>query len=65
METIDQFIKRLQAISEDKRKLPLVIACPNGLLVSPKIKMVMKDDLPFNEVEKMIITYQNKGYESN
>ena len=57
METIDQFIKRLQAISEDKRKLPLVIACPNGLLVEPKIKMVMKDNLPFNGVEKMIITY--------
>jgi hypothetical protein len=57
MKTIDQFIKELQAISEDKRKLPLIIACPNGLLVSPKIKMVMKDDLPFNEVEKMIITY--------
>jgi hypothetical protein len=57
METIDQFIKRLQAISEDKRKLPLVIACPNGLLVSPKIKMVMKDNMPFEEVVKMIITY--------
>ena len=57
METVDQFIKRLQAISEDKRKLPLVIVCPNGLLVKPEIKMVMKDDLPFGEVEKMIITY--------
>jgi hypothetical protein len=54
---IDDFIKKLQAVSEDKRKLPLVIVCPNGLQVEPKIKMVMKDDLIFGEVEKIVITY--------
>ena len=37
--TIDTFIKELQSISEEKRKLPLLITCPNGLQVSPSIKM--------------------------
>jgi len=32
MKTIDDFIKELQLISEEKRKLPLVIECPNGQL---------------------------------
>lgn len=37
--TIDNFIKELQSISADKRKMPLIIQCPNGLEVKPKIKM--------------------------
>ena len=40
MKTIDDFIKELQRISEDKRKLPLVIQCPNGELTYPSIKMM-------------------------
>jgi hypothetical protein len=40
MKTIDDLIKELQRISEDKRKLPLVIQCPNGELTSPSIKMM-------------------------
>jgi hypothetical protein len=55
--TTDDFIKKLQSISKDKRKLPLVIACPNGLQVSPEIKMLKKDGDLWGEVEKMIITY--------
>lgn len=60
METIDSFIKKLQAISKDKRKLPLVIVCPNGLEVSPKIKMKFENygsPLLGDKLEKMIITY--------
>lgn len=57
--TINQFIKELQAISPDKRELPLVIDCPNGLEVYPEIKM--RWDEPYKMFEKapdkMVITY--------
>ena len=62
MKTIDDFIKELQRISEDKRKLPLVIQCPNGELTSPSIKMVW--DNPFETLtlekgpDKMIIDWK-------
>lgn len=58
--TIDDFIKQLQAISEDKRKLPLVIDCPNGLEVYPEIKMRwdnQMDILSGKMPDKMVITY--------
>jgi hypothetical protein len=57
---IDDFIKELQRISENKRKLPLVITCENGLQVKPQIKMQWKDDNMFaegNEIVRMVITY--------
>ena len=60
MITINDFIKRLEQISPDKRKLPLVIDCPNGLEVSPSIKMRFKDGIMFTEeaeVESMVITW--------
>jgi hypothetical protein len=61
MKTIDDFIKELQRISEDKRKLPLVIQCPNGELTSPSIKMMW--DEPFRilegEPDKMIISWRD------
>ena len=61
MKTIDDFIKDLQLISEDKRKLPLVIQCPNGELTSPSIKMIWDDQLTvFTQgPDKMIITWKN------
>ena len=61
MKTIDDFIKDLQLISEDKRKLPLVIQCLNGELTSPSIKMMWDDQLTvFTQgPDKMIITWKN------
>ena len=58
--TIDKFIKQLQAISEDKRKLPLVIDCPNGLQVAPQIKMRWDELLEMLEKkpDKMVITWE-------
>ena len=61
MKTIDDFIKELQRISEEKRKLPLVIQCPNGELTSPSIKMMWDNE---SEVfqhgpDKMIITWKD------
>ena len=61
MKTIDDFIKELQSISEDKRKLPLVVQCPNGELTSPSIKMVWDDSLLVTDKgpDKMIITWRS------
>lgn len=58
--TVDEFIHKLQQISEDKRKLPIIIICPNGITTSPTIKMVIKEGTMFTkeqEVEAMLITY--------
>lgn len=59
--TINDFIKDLQAISEDKRNLPLVTDCPNGLEVYPSIKMRWNE--PFNVLstppDKMVITWKS------
>ena len=37
--SLNDFILQALQISEDKRKLPLKIQCPNGLEVYPSIKM--------------------------
>lgn len=59
---INDFIYRALQISEDKRKLPLVTDCPNGLEVFPNIKMRLKKGTEFTqqqEVEKMVITWHD------
>jgi len=58
MTTINDFIKKLQKISEDKRKLPLVIDCPNGLEVDPQIKMRWDNPMEMlgTAPDKMVIT---------
>ena len=48
--TINDFIKELQNISEEKRKLPLIIFCPNGEETYPKIRMRWED--PFDWLKK-------------
>ena len=60
MKTIDDFIKELQRISEDKRQLPLVILAPNGELLSPSIKMMWDNQMDFfkKEPDKMIISWE-------
>jgi len=58
--TIDKFIKELQSISEDKRKLPLIIQAPNGLELEPCIKMKFenyKSPLSGAKIEAMIISW--------
>ena len=61
MKTIDDFIKELQQISEDKRKLPLVVLAPNGEFTSPNIKMAWDNYLDAMEKgpDKMIITWRD------
>ena len=55
--TINDFIKELQSISEDKRELPLVILCPNGEETDPKIKMFLENGI-FTKPTKINITWQ-------
>ena len=57
--TINDLIKELQLISEDKRNLPLVIDCPNGLEVFPKIKMRWDNPMEMlqKNPDKMVITW--------
>lgn len=59
-QTINDFIKELQAIREDYRSLPLVTICPNGLEVYPSIKRMPKagECALTGEVEKMVITWE-------
>jgi len=62
MKNINDFIKELQQISPSKKELPLIIYCPNGMEVYPKIKMKIKEGTMFTpkqEVEKMVITWQD------
>lgn len=61
IKTVNQFIEELQRISEDKRKLPLVVQCPNGELTSPSIKMVWDDPLEMMErsPDKMFISWRD------
>lgn len=46
---IDDFIKDLQRISSDKRKLPLGCFTPNGFFWKPKAYMVFEENNPFDE----------------
>lgn len=60
--TINEFIKELQRISPDKRELPLIIQCPNGLEVAPAIKMKFENygsPLLGDKLEAMVITYND------
>jgi hypothetical protein len=61
MKTIDDFIKELQQISEERRKLPLVVQCPNGDLTTPSIKMMWDDPLMMlkKDPDKMIIWWRD------
>lgn len=58
--TVNDFIKELQSISEDKRELPIIIQCPNGLEVEPRIKMKFENygsPLLGDKLESMVVTW--------
>ena len=60
--TINDFIKELESISSDKRELPLITQCPNGLEVYPSIKMKFENygsPLLGDKVEAMMITWKD------
>jgi 23S rRNA pseudoU1915 N3-methylase RlmH len=60
IKSVNDFIKELQLISENKRKLPILITCPNGMQVYPNIKIQIKEGTfltPQQEVEAIVITW--------
>lgn len=60
--SLNDFIIRALRISEDKRKLPLITQCPNGIEVFPSIKMKFKNygsPLVGDELEAMAITWRD------
>lgn len=60
--SLNDFILEALQISEDKRKLPLKIQCPNGLEVYPSIKMKFENygsPLLGDKLEAMLITWRD------
>jgi hypothetical protein len=60
--SLNDFILEALRISEDKRKLPLKIQCPNGLEVYPSIKMKFENygsPILGDRVEAMHITWHD------
>lgn len=59
--SLNDFILDALQVSEDKRKLPLITQCPNGLEVYPKLKMKFENygsPLWGYELEAMVIGWQ-------
>lgn len=60
--TVNDFIKKLQQLQPKLKDKELVISSPNGLIVSPKLKMLLKDETrPFSGVDNVssvIITHE-------
>lgn len=60
--TLNDFILDALQISEDKRKLPLKMQCPNGLEVYPSIKMKFENygsSILGDKLEAMHITWRD------
>ena len=58
--SLNDFIIEALQISEDKRKLPFLIQCPNGIEVHPSIKMKFENygsSLLGDKLEAMMVTW--------
>jgi hypothetical protein len=59
---LNDFILKCLSISEDKRELPLLAQCPNGLEVYPSLKMKFENygsPLLGDQIEAMIVTWKD------
>lgn len=59
---LNDFILEALSISEDKRQLPFLTQCPNGLEVYPSIKMKFENygnPLLGDKLEAMMVTWRN------
>jgi len=57
---LNDFILKALSISEDKRQLPFLIQCPNGLEIFPSLKMKFENygsPLLDDEIEAMMVTW--------
>lgn len=62
LKNLNDFILEALSISEDKRQLPFLIQCPNGLEVHPSIKMKFKNygsSLFGDKLEAMMVTWRD------
>ena len=60
--SLNDFILDALLISENKRKLPLIIHCPNGLEMFPSIKMKFENHgspILGDKLEAMVITWND------
>ena len=59
--TVNQLIRELQNLRDDFKELEVVVVCPNGLEVSPKIKMGVEEGkhimLDKNCVNRMVLSW--------
>lgn len=59
---LNDFILNCLSVSEDKRKLPFIIQCPNGLEVFPSIKMKFENfgsPMLGDDLEAMAVTWRD------
>lgn len=59
---LNDFILEALLVSEDKRELPFIIQCPNGLEVHPKLKMKFENfgsPLLGDKLESMCVTWRD------
>lgn len=59
--TVNDFIKELSNLNPKLKEKKIVISTPNGLLVSPKVKQVLKESYIFggyDNIDAMIITIE-------
>ena len=59
---LNDFILKALSISEDKRKLPFLIQCPNELEVFPSLKMKFENygsPLLGDKLEAMMVTWRD------
>ena len=60
--TIKEFIEEISLIKPSLQDKEIVIKTPNGMLVEPKVRFIMKDEydlqIDAEHVDKIIITYK-------
>ena len=54
--TVNEFIERLQRLKSSLLEGEILISCPNGLLVEPRIKMYLNPET-YNIEDKTILTW--------
>jgi len=61
-DNLNDFILKALSISEDKRQLPFLIQCPNGLEVYPSLRMKFENygsSLLGDKLEAMMVTWRD------
>lgn len=60
--SLNDFILKALNVSEEKRNIPFIIQCPNGLEVFPSIKMKFENygsPISGDKLEAMVVTWHD------